>query len=248
MPEIKEKHPNWFKMKLERRELLRQLAPETAFNVLFACLEYLETGEKPETLSPIENIVFSAFAPDLDEAWSSYMLRISNGARGGRPKREKSKDSSENHMVSKKPYGTEEETETEPEEETEEEIEKESLSSSPRARAEDRDDDKRETKIMRICSEAVGRIDAAERGMILTACAGMDVADVQRAVNVAKGYGAQSAAYLARTIQTQREKPDREARAASAGQAGRGMLSARSCPKIPSAPADSQKGREKDKP
>ena len=133
MPEIKEKHPNWFKMKLERRELLRQLAPETAFNVLFACLEYLETGEKPETLSPIENIVFSAFVPDLDEAWSSYMLRISNGARGGRPKREQSKDSSENHMVSKKPYGTEEETE--PEEETEEEIEKEGGAATPPIRA-----------------------------------------------------------------------------------------------------------------
>lgn len=96
-----------------------------------------------------------------------------------------------------------------------------------------RDDDERE-KILQICETAVGGLDAAERGMILAACAGMDVGDVQRAVNVAKGYGARSAAYLARTIRTQREKPEREARAALAGQAERGMLSARPCPKIPS--------------
>ncbi len=37
MAKIKEKHPNWFKMKFERRELVRQLAPETAVNVLLAC-------------------------------------------------------------------------------------------------------------------------------------------------------------------------------------------------------------------
>lgn len=36
MAEIKEKHPSWFKMKLERRELIRQLSPETAVNVLLA--------------------------------------------------------------------------------------------------------------------------------------------------------------------------------------------------------------------
>lgn len=34
---IKEKHPSWLKMKLERRELVRQLSPETAVNVLLAC-------------------------------------------------------------------------------------------------------------------------------------------------------------------------------------------------------------------
>lgn len=39
---IKEKHPSWFKMKIERRELIRQLAPETAVNVLLACWDFLE--------------------------------------------------------------------------------------------------------------------------------------------------------------------------------------------------------------
>lgn len=72
----KEKHPSWFKMKLERRELIRQLAPETAVNVLLACWDYLETGEKPGNLSPIENVAFASFMPDMEEAWSKYLQRI----------------------------------------------------------------------------------------------------------------------------------------------------------------------------
>ena len=75
-PEIKKKHPNWFKMKLERRELIRQLSPETAVNVLLACWDYLETGEKPDNLSPIENVAFSSFMPDMVEAWERYVQRI----------------------------------------------------------------------------------------------------------------------------------------------------------------------------
>lgn len=113
MAEIKEKHPSWFKMKLERRELIRQLSPETAVNVLLACWDFLETGEKPSTLSPIENVAFASFLPDMDEAWSRYITRISSGAKGGRPK--KPYGSICNHMP---PYGTEEETEPETEEET----------------------------------------------------------------------------------------------------------------------------------
>ncbi len=84
MAKIKEKHPNWFKMKIERRELVRQLEPETAVNVLLACLEYLETGEKPAGLSPIEAAAFAAFLPDVDEAWVTYSKRVRDGARGGR--------------------------------------------------------------------------------------------------------------------------------------------------------------------
>lgn len=73
---IKEKHPSWFKMKLERRELVKQLSPETAVNVLLACWDFLETGEKPTDLSPIENVAFSAFMPDMEEAWARYLQRI----------------------------------------------------------------------------------------------------------------------------------------------------------------------------
>lgn len=71
-----EKHPSWFKMKIERRELIQQLAPETAVNVLLACWEYLETNERPRDLSPIEKVAFASFMPDMEEAWTRYLQRI----------------------------------------------------------------------------------------------------------------------------------------------------------------------------
>ena len=108
MAEIKEKHPSWFKMKIERRELVRQLSPETAVNVLLACWDFLETGEKPSGMSPIEEVAFASFMPDMDEAWSKYIMRTSNGNKGGRPKAEKPYGSICPHTL---PYGTEEETE-----------------------------------------------------------------------------------------------------------------------------------------
>lgn len=74
-------------MKLERRELVRQLPPETAVNVLLVCWDYLETGEKPGNLSPIENVAFVSFMPDMTEAWSKYITRISSGEKSGRPKK-----------------------------------------------------------------------------------------------------------------------------------------------------------------
>lgn len=116
MGNVKEKHPSWFKMKLERRELIRQLPPETAVKVLLACWEYLESEVKPNGLSLIENVAFSSFMPDMEEAWGKYMKRVSGGAKGGRPKSEKPYGSICPHAV---PYGTEEESETESETEAE---------------------------------------------------------------------------------------------------------------------------------
>ena len=68
MAEVKEKHPTWFKMKIERRQLVKQLEPKTAVNVLLACWDYLETGEHPTNLSVLEQVAFSAFFPDMEEA------------------------------------------------------------------------------------------------------------------------------------------------------------------------------------
>ena len=76
MSDIKEKHPSWFKMKIERRQLIKQLPTETAVNVLLACYDYLETGEIPESLQPMERIAFSAFFPDMEEAWRRYEQRV----------------------------------------------------------------------------------------------------------------------------------------------------------------------------
>ena len=82
MAEIKGKHPSWFKMKLERRQLIKQLPPETAVNVLLACWDYLETCEVPDGLPPMEKIAFSAFFPDMEEAWRRYEQRISAKSGG----------------------------------------------------------------------------------------------------------------------------------------------------------------------
>lgn len=82
MAEVKEKHPTWFKMKIERRQLIKQLPAETAVNVLLACWDYLETGEFPTTLTAMEQIAVSAFFPDMEEAWSRYEQRIA--ARKGK--------------------------------------------------------------------------------------------------------------------------------------------------------------------
>lgn len=102
---IKEKHPSWFKMKIERRELIRQLSPETAVNVLLACWDFLETGEKPRDLSPIENVAFASFLTDMDEAWERYLNALLQ----------------ENKMMVNRSISTEteEETETDTEEEKE---------------------------------------------------------------------------------------------------------------------------------
>ena len=79
MAEVKEKHPTWFKMKIERRQLVKQLEPKTAVNVLLACWDYLETGEHPTDLSVLEQVAFSAFFPDMEEAWEKYKNRFSFG-------------------------------------------------------------------------------------------------------------------------------------------------------------------------
>lgn len=93
MAAVKEKHPSWFKMKLERRQLIRKLPPENAVNVLLACWDYLETGTLGNSLSPFESIAVSAFLPDLEEAWAKYEQRI-NARNHGK------EDSPKNHEVS----------------------------------------------------------------------------------------------------------------------------------------------------
>ena len=76
MANPREKHPTWFKMKIERRQLIKQLDPKIAVNVLLACWDYLESGEIPEDLDTLEAIAFFAFFPDIEEAWKKYEQRI----------------------------------------------------------------------------------------------------------------------------------------------------------------------------
>ena len=88
----RDKHPRWFKLKTERRQLIKEMPPETAVNVLLACLDFLEVGSFPKSLRPIEKIAASAFLPDLEEAWATYEKRVNWGSKGGRPPKK-------NHMV-----------------------------------------------------------------------------------------------------------------------------------------------------
>lgn len=99
MTGAKEKHPSWFKLKTERRQLIKEMPPETAITVLLACLDFLEVGSFPKSLRPIERIAASAFLPDLEEAWVKYTKRVSNGSKGGAPKGNK------NARKTKQPYG-----------------------------------------------------------------------------------------------------------------------------------------------
>lgn len=110
MAEVKEKHPTWFKMKSERRQLVKELPAETTAKVLLACWEYLETAEIPSTLNPLERIAFSAFFPDLEESWRLYEQRIrtKNSPNNGK----NSPDIDRHHTMS---HGGEEETEEEQE-------------------------------------------------------------------------------------------------------------------------------------
>lgn len=119
MAEIKEKHPTWFKMKSERRQLVKELPAETTAKVLLACWEYLETAEIPSTLNPLERIAFSAFFPDLEESWRLYEQRIrtKNSPNNGK----NSSDIVRYHTMS---HGGEEESESDSEEEQEGEGEK----------------------------------------------------------------------------------------------------------------------------
>lgn len=91
MRNSKGKHPSWFKLKTERRQLIKELPPESAVNVLLACLDFLEYGSFPKAMRPIEKIAASAFLPDLEEAWATYKMRIENGSGGGHPKGNKGK-------------------------------------------------------------------------------------------------------------------------------------------------------------
>ena len=83
------------------------LAPETAVNVLLACWDFLETGERPPTLSPIESVAFASFMPDMEEAWKRYLQRITAKNSNG----DKPTDIGRYHTTSTE---TEEETETDP--------------------------------------------------------------------------------------------------------------------------------------
>lgn len=103
MRNSKGKHPSWFKLKTERRQLIKELPPESAVNVLLACLDFLEVGSFPKAMRPIEKIAASAFLPDLEEAWAKYEQRVNARASNknvGRKTRMASTDIERYHTTS----------------------------------------------------------------------------------------------------------------------------------------------------
>ena len=79
------RHPSWFKLRLEKRDFLRELPPKVAVDALLLCLDFLENGETLDVEDPLTRIAFSAFSPDVSEAWRQYTARVECGRKGGRP-------------------------------------------------------------------------------------------------------------------------------------------------------------------
>ena len=78
-------HPSWFKFRVERRALLRELPPKTTVDALLCCLDYLEHGEPITIEDPLTRVAFSVFSTDAVEAWRQYNARVESGRKGGHP-------------------------------------------------------------------------------------------------------------------------------------------------------------------
>lgn len=226
-------------------EQLRLLTPEQAGRLIMALLEHGRDGAEPDF--PRDSNLYMAFSFIADNAQRAenrglelLEKRRAAGRKGGIASAQNAQRNERGEFVSSDPS----KTQAKPKQ-TQAPKQVQAYNNNhnhndndnhnrrlPHVREDGGRDDERE-KILQICETAVGGLDAAERGMILTACAGMDAETVEKAVQIAMRYGARSAAYLAKSIRTQREKPEREARADPAVGAGRGILSARRCPRTP---------------
>lgn len=87
--------PSWFKLWLHHRPLFDAVSDEVAGRVLKAAFYYLAAGMVPP-MDQLESVLFSAIRADIDEAQSDYMLKVENGKKGGRPR----KDDNEKPLVS----------------------------------------------------------------------------------------------------------------------------------------------------
>ena len=125
------KAPSWFKLKVERRDVLQSVPPSVAINALMACFDYLDTGAAPD-MGALERVVFAALLPDLKEAAGQYEKRVTARTKGNEQHRMTSYDVIRPHMTS---YETEQEEEPEEEKEAEEDISPSDEGGDKRARA-----------------------------------------------------------------------------------------------------------------
>lgn len=79
--------PSWFKLWVHHRPLFEAVTDDVAGRVLKNALCYLAEDRIPP-MGQLETVVFSAIQADIDEARSDYMLKVENGKRGGRPRKD----------------------------------------------------------------------------------------------------------------------------------------------------------------
>lgn len=80
---MSKKHPrNWFYMYVSNRHVFRNLNPTAVEKGLIATLDYFATGEIPEIIDPIQQIVFNILKEAADESLNDYAMAVENGKLG----------------------------------------------------------------------------------------------------------------------------------------------------------------------
>ncbi len=107
-------------------EALRPLPDEERLQMYDAVLDYAFTGKEPESLPPILNGYFVLLRPNIDSSVKNYLASVTNGRKGGRPRKKTQTEPSENpEGTQQKPSHNPAETQTEPRGNREKEKEKE---------------------------------------------------------------------------------------------------------------------------
>lgn len=174
------------------RKTLQRLSDSEVGRLFRSLLEYSETGEAQE-LNGREQIAFDFIAADIDRAKGNYESRCEKNRNNVLQRYTTVNDGIRSYTKATK--------------EKEKAKEKEIVVDYTRD-ARETDDEK---EILQFCEDVLGeKLSKTDRKTILSACEGMDVDAVTDAIAVAYEHGANTPDYIAKTIRTQREKPERK--------------------------------------
>lgn len=96
-------------------EAISKIPPENQLEVYNAICRYSLEGKEPEDLSGIASAIFILIKPNIDSSQNRYQASIENGKRGGRPRKNTSKEAKENQKENQvKPSNNLNETKTKP--------------------------------------------------------------------------------------------------------------------------------------
>lgn len=70
-------------------DAIKQIPEEYQLELYNAILQYSLEGTEPSNLSNIASAMFTLIKPNIDNAQKKYEASVSNGKKGGRPKKEK---------------------------------------------------------------------------------------------------------------------------------------------------------------